>query len=525
MNRDFQPFALARFLHPDNRQTRTKRGQKTQPWNNAAQPMSPASRVRTCSVLMGLLLAFSTLLRGQTNVVPQGSEYAVSGPLAGDQLRPAVAIGSGGGFAVWDDNITDPSGLGVSARRLNASMSPVGEVFRVNQTMGTDQQNARIVLLNDGGAVIVWEGGKHGAHNIFARFLNVAGTFVTDEIVVNQIAFQGVRRYPTNWTLIRNNKALPRRQNIRDVVKNRQEFNSNPIAATLSDGSVVVVYSSSRKGSMQTLGLNETIRWDDRRSIFITNRTRVPLNLQFDYMSDVFAQRLSATGEKLGSEIVVNHLRDYNQRNASVAALTGGGFIVCWINEIPGIPGRISSGGETVRAGGQINVYARLFGSDGNPAGPEFRVDTSASPCGAPTVAGKAGGGFTVAWVERDAVRENGLDIWFRSFDAASTALGSPVRANSYLFGDQFSPAITTIGGRQLLVWSSMGQDRSWEGVYARLLSDNSLADAEFRVNTKAYLRQIHPGVSSVGNQAIVIWSSYTFGSGHDLFAQRYQVP
>jgi hypothetical protein len=122
-------------------------------------------------------------------------------------------------------------------------------------------------------------------------------------------------------------------------------------------------------------------------------------------------------------------------------------------------------------------------------------------------------------------VRDNGLDIWFRSFDLPGTPVGDPARANAQLHGDQFAPAIATVGNRQLLVWSSMGQDGSWEGVYARLLEGNTLADDEFRVNTTRYMRQINPAVSSSGAKTVVVWSSYGFDTGFDLFGQRYQAP
>jgi hypothetical protein len=491
---------------------------------NTAQLMSPVSRAGKWFVLMGLALGSSALSFAQTNVTPVGGEYPISGPVSGEQLRPSVAVDGNGGFIVWDDNVTDPSGLGVSGRRLDASMAPVGEVFRLNQTLGLDQQNARIAMLNNGGAVAVWEGGKAGTRHVYVRYLAPSGSFLTDELVVNAAPFQGIHRFTTNWTLIRNNKARTRNQTIRESIKQRQEFNANPVVAVLSDGSAIVAYGSSRKESVKTLGLSEQIRWNDRKGILVTNRTRVPINMRYDYMQDVYAQRLSATGEKIGGEFVLNSVRNYNQRNVSIAPLTGGGFVACWISEVPGINTRVSTA-EAGRGGGRVDTFARVFHFDGVPVGPEFRINTTNLPCGAPVVVGKADGGFSIAWVERHVLRTNSLDVWVRSYDKFGTALGDPLRVNEQQIGDQFAPALTTVGGRELLVWSSMGQDGSWEGVYARLLQGNAVAGDEFRVNSRAYLRQVQPAVSSVGNNAVVIWPSYTFGSGQDLFGQRYQVP
>lgn len=494
------------------------------PMINTAQPMSPVSRAGKWFVLIGLALASGVVSFAQTNLTPVGSEHPILGPIPGEQLRPSVAMGGSGGFVVWDDNVTDPSGLGVSARRLDASMSPVGDVFRLNQTLGLDQQNARVATLPGGGAIAIWEGGKAGARNVYARVLGASGEFLTDEFLINSTAFQGNLRFTTNWTLIRNNKVRNRTQTIRETIKQRQEFNANPVIAVLSDGTAIVAYGSSRKESVKTVGLNEQIRWDNRKGILVTNRTRVPLNMQYDHMQDVFAQRLSANGEKLGGEFILNSVRDYNQRNVAVAALVGGGFVAAWISEIPGGNVRLNSS-EVARGGGRVDTYARLFHIDGSPVGPEFRINSTNLPSGAPSIVGKADGGFTVAWVERHVLRTNSLDVWIRSYDKFGIALGEPLRVNAQQIGDQFAPSLTSVAGRELLVWSSMGQDGSWEGVYARLLQGNATAGDEFRVNTRAYLRQIQPAIAAEGNNAVVIWSSYTFGSGHDLFAQRYQVP
>jgi hypothetical protein len=492
---------------------------------NTAKPMSPALRHSQRLVLIGASLVLTAIAFAQTNLIPQGGEFPITAPLDGEQMRPAMALGDTGGLVVWHDNITDPSGLGVSAQRLDASGYPVGGPFRINQSMGLDQQNPRVSVLNNGGFVTAWESGKAGADNVFVRFLTSDGNFSTDELLVNQTAFQGTRKVTTNVTLIRNNKVRTRDQNFRETVKGRQEFNSFPQVAELTDGNVLVAYSSSRKESLKTIGFNESIRWNDRRSIFITNRTRIPLNLQFDYMQDVYAQRLSASGQKLGEEFPLNTNREYNQRNVAVAPRANGGFVACWVSEVPGGAARVNTSNQTVRAGARVDIYARLFQNDGTAAAVEFRVNASTSPCGSPVVVGRSDSGFTVAWTERNLVQANGLEIWFRSFDQFGVALGLPILANAYQFGDQFAPSIAAVGGKQLLVWNSMGQDGSWEGVFGRLLDSNATAGDEFRINTRAYLRQVQPAVAGRGANALVIWSSYTFGSGHDLFGQKLQTP
>ena len=114
----------------------------------------------------------SRAVLGQTNYyATNGTEYAIVGSLPGDQVWPDVAVTPDGGFVVWQDNITDGSGWGVSARRLDSTLSGTLSTFRVNAQGTNDQENPRVALLKNGGAVFVWQGGWKAYQHIYARFL------------------------------------------------------------------------------------------------------------------------------------------------------------------------------------------------------------------------------------------------------------------------------------------------------------------------------------------------------------------
>ncbi|MES1181074.1 MAG: hypothetical protein ABUL66_04355, partial [Verrucomicrobiota bacterium] len=73
---------------------------------------------------LGLCLGIPALLSAQTNYYrTNGTEYAVIGSLPGDQVFPSAALTTNGGFVVWQDNATDGSGWGVSARRLDGTLA------------------------------------------------------------------------------------------------------------------------------------------------------------------------------------------------------------------------------------------------------------------------------------------------------------------------------------------------------------------------------------------------------------------
>src|ERR1022692_2734869 len=158
--------------------------------SSATRMMFMPVRARSIAVsLVGaLVFAFVSTVSAQTNYYSaNGAEYPVVGSLPGDQVFPDAAISPTTGFVVWQDNATDGDGWGISARRLDSTLSGTLGVFRVNAQGTNDQENARVALLKNGGAVFVWQGGKEGYQHIFARFLTRTNTFLT----TNDLAVSG----------------------------------------------------------------------------------------------------------------------------------------------------------------------------------------------------------------------------------------------------------------------------------------------------------------------------------------------
>src|SRR5262245_15219994 len=108
----------------------------------------------------------------QATFTPQAQEYSLSGALAGDQVHPHLSIDSSGGYVVWEDNITDGYGLGISAMRLDGSFSAAFAPFRVNVVGTGDQERPQVAMLGNGGAAFVWQGGQRSYQHIYARFLS-----------------------------------------------------------------------------------------------------------------------------------------------------------------------------------------------------------------------------------------------------------------------------------------------------------------------------------------------------------------
>jgi hypothetical protein len=476
-----------------------------------------ARRAAVC-FCWGLFLGIPTAVFAQTNYYrTNGTEYAVVGSLPGDQVFPDAAITPGGGFVVWQDNITDGDGWGVSARRLDSALSGTLSTFRVNVQGTNDQENPRVALLKNGGAVFVWQGGKEGYQYIFARFLTPSNTWLTtDDVPVGAQSITNVfvlYSYTTNTTLTivtnRVGKIITGyKTNITTTVTttvatnttvSAVNFQINPAVATLTNGNVVIVWASFDQAG--------------------------PSSLQ-----DVYGQILSPTGVKIGAEFLINQFITYNQRTPAVAALASGGFVVAWVSEqerVVGAP-NASAVPPNQQAYPSIDIYARLYDVNGNPQGNEFLVNGDSNPCAHPSVAAGTDGGFVIAWDAHDMTSPtaNSLDIYARSFTSAGAGSGSTVvRVNTYLYGDQYAPRISSLGTDYLVTWTSLAQDGSREGVYAQFLRGNGTEfGGEFRVNTTTVSSQMQPAVAADGvSQFLVVWTSYTGAPyAFDLYAQRY---
>ena len=333
------------------------------------------TRKFTVGLGLALLAAAPSALFAQTNYYSaNGTEYAVIGALPGDQVFPDLAVTTNGGFVVWQDNVTDGSGWGVSATRLDSTLSanPNWSDVRVNVAGTNDQENARVALLKNGGAVFVWQGGVEGYQHIYARFLTPTNTWLTTTDVVVSV--------PTN------------------------NFQINPAVAVLNNSNVVVVWSSFKQAGSNS-------------------------------MLDVYAKILSPAGLTISNEFLVNQFTSYNQRTPAVAALAGGGFVIAWVSEQQRVAASTvdsslyAAGGaayvstnentigthqNTAASAPSVDIYARLYNGNGvAQGGGEFLVDTNAfNPCANPGVAAASDGSFMVAWGGRDMVNPtNGWDI------------------------------------------------------------------------------------------------------------------
>ena len=171
------------------------------------------------NIIAGLVLSGSVAVAtAASSLVKSGVEYPAMPSLARDQVLPHLSLGAHGGYLVAQDPTIDGNGSGIRARRIYSDLSAFRTTFPVNTITAGDQQNAKVAVLADGGAVFAWQSSTPQGHRIYVRFLGANETFSGAETPVSEVAVG---------------------------------HQSNVALAALNDGTIVVVWAEeNRDGSM-----------------------------------------------------------------------------------------------------------------------------------------------------------------------------------------------------------------------------------------------------------------------------------
>ena len=171
------------------------------------------------------------------------------------------------------------------------------------------------------------------------------------------------------------------------------------------------------------------------------------------------ARIISENGQLLGKPFRLNQFKIGNQHKVKVAALPEGGFAAIWVS-------------DQQQSQNSLDIVGRIFSAKGEALSDEkilSPVGINANPDVAVT-----GDSVAVAWEKLNL--ENKQDRWdiaVRSFRLNFEPLSDTSLANLRLKGDQIAPKIEGGNSGAMLVWNSLGQDKSREGVLARFIDAN----------------------------------------------------
>jgi Ca2+-binding RTX toxin-like protein len=341
-----------------------------------------------------------------------GAEFQVNTQTLNSQDNPAIAaLGSGGFVVTWTDSSAtggDTSSSGIKAQMYDASGNAVGSEFLVNTTTTNAQKNAAVSSLSNGGFVVTWNdasllGGDSSVSSVKAQIFDAAGNKVGSEFLVN-----------TN-------------------TNNRQD---TPVITGLTNGGFVV-------------------SWDDSSGVGDTSKDGIK------------AQIFDASGNKIGSEFLVNTRTASNQQAETITALDNGGFVVAWADAS-------GQGGDTDNFGIKMQIYD----ASGHAVGGETLVNTTTAGAQlAPGVTALSTGGFTVSWADYSgAGPETGTSgIKAQTFADDGTRVGGEFIVNNEVRGTQGDPTIAAAANGSFAVgwtdYSGQGGDDSGSSVKMRIFN------------------------------------------------------
>lgn len=378
-------------------------------------------------------------------------EFRVNSYVAGDLgLLRLSTLADGGFVATWLSYLQDGSGYGVYGQRYSAGGRPIGGEFQVNTFTANNQEAQQVIALADGGFLVAWtsygENEDVGSSNILAQRYGADGQRVGGEFQVN-------------------------------TYTNSNQFFLQ--SAALAGGGFIVTWAS---------------------------------NLQDGSGYGVYGQHYGADGNPLAGEFQINTYTVGNQTGPVVTALADGGFVVTW-----------TSAGQDGNGNG---VYGQRYGGDGRLINSEFRVNTyTAGNQAKQQVTALSDGGFVVTW-QSNGQDGNGTGVYAQRFDVNSQPAGTEFRVNTSTIGNQYASQITALaGGGFVVVWQSIALDGTAYGVFGqRYGADGRVLGGEFRADTATFGSMLLPQVAALADGGFMVtWQSdQRDGSSYGVYAQRY---
>lgn len=370
--------------------------------------------------------AYASVMRGD----PVGSEFLVNTVVEGDQITPSVAINDTGvSIVVWSSWKSDWNGYGVYAQILDSLGSKVGSAYLVaNYT--DDQRNPSVSTWYGDGFMIVWQTTRDyqpgsGTYNNGIRYVHFIPQVIYIETLFpyednpDDYDPAGASSPSGDWIVVMtqwdqgnsseeirgmgSNLGLPS-GNINTFTSGSQ---NSPSVAMDSDGDFVVVWRSEDQdgdaggiygqrylSNASKIGAEFAVNTytdgdQSQPSVAMDSAGNFVVVWaswgQDDSSWDIYGQRFSSDGMRIGLEFRVNTYPTGDQYQPSVDMSAGGDFVVCWCSV-----GQDESGAA---------IVGQRYLSDGTPLGSEFLVnsyttDNQMRPC----VSLNGMGDFMVVW-------------------------------------------------------------------------------------------------------------------------------
>lgn len=407
--------------------------------------MNSTSLRRTPGQLAAAILLGTVAPALSAEVYFGGAEFLPAGKIAGDQVKPALALGSQRGLLVWQDNSLT-TGWSVRGRLLGTQASGIAQTFLIGQDSSGDSANPSVATLAGGNFLVTWQAGRPGAQHIVAQVVNRDGVLQGQSVRISELGTD--QRKP---------KAVGTRDGGAVVVW----------TATGADREMDAVCAAKLNSKAEPVGsavrLNETEEFNQRD---------VDVALHDDgSITFVWVSELQVPGAV--SSVVI---RTYGE---SLTPTTGERVIVSKSNPVsaPKISGRPSGlflawneyQVDDAIAGWEI--IGRKFTRQGAPSGAEFPINQFSRGVQKDLSLVTAGNDKFLAVYESGLIDGSGTGICGRLLDLNSGVHGDEFVVNSRKAADQVMPtAASADTGDAVVMWVSfLGLEGGTEVVAQRI--------------------------------------------------------
>ncbi len=327
------------------------------------------------------------------------NEFQVNTYIDNNQKKPAIAFNADGDFVVvWQSELQDSDRMGIYGQKYDQYGIRVGDEFRVNQSVAYSQFSPDVCFLPDSSFVVAWAG--HDATfnaDIYIRKFDANCDPVTGDVLVNTYVDNGQGSVMVacsgNNTMVAWESWVGPGAHTGDEYAKIRTYNSSlvPLSSEITvsaaagyrpetkpDGqgnfivfwTETVVVGTSSIACMQTY--NASGQPLDSKQTFAVGREHsfdmypsggYLFTWEEDGASDaslIKAQKYSAAGTKIGSEIIVTDLY-MRKDSAKAGVLSNDHFVVTW-------GGNVNST--------DTNIYTREFDENGIAIGPEEIVNS-----------------------------------------------------------------------------------------------------------------------------------------------------
>jgi hypothetical protein len=446
-----------------------------------------------------------------------------------NQRNPSCAMDKSGNFVVvWQDYRNVPSDI--YGQRFDNNGISLGGNLRIDQSTGSEYEYDPRVSMNVSNFVVTWWNYRGSIYK--RRFLN-DGTPVSGQAKVNEfdatanqynpaIDMNSVGNVVVTWQDHRNPDGIyfQRLNALGDTLGGnlRIDYGYNPDVAVAEDSSFVITYDylnhiyyqrfNSSGGPIGSPAvISDTTDNSRYHSVIDLDSDKNAVVVWFDNRSgnsDIYAQMVESTGDTVGVNFRVNNdAGTTNQYYPAIAVAPSGRSLIVWED----------------RRNVDSDIYAQLYGSDGNPINSNFRIDSGGTDGQYEPDAGYLpDGNFIVVWKDFRIPRA----IYGQIIDS----LGAPVDTNFRISEEQADGPKVSVApsGGFIVTWDDYRENNY--NIFAQRYNPDCTPDSvNYKVNNEIEGLNPHqndPDVATNGNNIIFVWEDPKWQRGHDVAAKVF---